>query len=186
MHLTQYEDATVVCTNIPHAIVDQLGFSSFVRAWLQVARGEKPAQFLQLERGALDGPKDISEEELQRKATYRVTTAKERAGILLGFVPELILQPSETRRLLVFPEALIANLREKHQAKIASTHGAKLQVTNGDIVAALLLKVRPMISTRVTITMLMIFQLTHLHRKKPKMIMLTGTVNGKLNGLRYE
>ncbi|KAF4815005.1 hypothetical protein CGCSCA5_v007439 [Colletotrichum siamense] len=39
-------------------------------------------------------------------------------------------------------------------------------VTNGDIVAALLLK------------------LTHLHRKKPKMIMLTGTVNGKLNGLR--
>ncbi|KAF3800072.1 hypothetical protein GCG54_00015450 [Colletotrichum gloeosporioides] len=140
VHLTKYEDATVVCTNIPHAIVDQLGFSSFVRAWLQVARGEKPAQFLQLERGALDGPKDISEKELQRKATYRVTTAKERAGILLGFIPELILQPSETRRLLVFPEDLIANLREKHQAKIALTHGTKLQLTNGDIVAALLLK----------------------------------------------
>ncbi|KAH9229779.1 hypothetical protein K456DRAFT_1919370 [Colletotrichum gloeosporioides 23] len=141
VHLTQYEDATVVCTNIPHAIVDQLGFSSFVRAWLQVAH--------------------ISEEELQRKATYRVTTAKERAGILLGFIPELILQPSETRRILVFPEALIVNLREKHQAKIASTHRANLQVTNGDIVAALLLK------------------LTHLHRKKPKMIMLTGTVNAR-------
>nr|XP_036576257.1 putative LysR family regulatory protein [Colletotrichum truncatum]KAF6782965.1 putative LysR family regulatory protein [Colletotrichum truncatum] len=160
VHLTHYKDGTVVSTNLPHAVVDQMGYGSFIRAWLQVANGVEPAQFIELERGALDGPKDISEKALRRKGTYRVKSLRDRIGIIVGLVAELAKQPDEVRRLMFFPEPLIVKLRKKHQATITSTHGPDHpQLTNGDILVALLLK------------------LGNLHRKKPKMMVLSGAVN---------
>ncbi|KAL0940061.1 putative LysR family regulatory protein [Colletotrichum truncatum] len=167
VHLTHYKDGTVVSTNLPHAVVDQMGYGSFIRAWLQVANGVEPAQFIELERGALDGPKDISEKALRRKGTYRVKSLRDRIGIIVGLVAELAKQPDEVRRLMFFPEPLIVKLRKKHQATITSTHGPDHpQLTNGDILVALLLK------------------LGNLHRKKPKMMVLSGAVNALIDTLK--
>ncbi|KAM5366798.1 hypothetical protein ACJZ2D_010338 [Fusarium nematophilum] len=39
VHVTHYTDATVLSTNIPHAVCDQAGYGSILKAWLQVVRG---------------------------------------------------------------------------------------------------------------------------------------------------
>ncbi|KAF9874269.1 MFS monocarboxylate [Colletotrichum karsti] len=164
VHLTHYEDDTVVSTNLPHAVVDQMGYASFVRAWLQLATGSQPPEFLELKPGALDGARDLSKKQLRQKGTYRLKTRDERIRILLGFIPELIREPAqdESRRLLILPETLITKLRNKHQETIDAKYGPKhARLTNGDVISALLLK------------------LGHLHRKKPKMFTLSAAVNAR-------
>ncbi|TDZ29298.1 Acetyltransferase BOT5 [Colletotrichum spinosum] len=138
VHVTHYTDTDVLGVNLPHAVVDQMGFASFIRAWLTLAAGGKPSEFLQLPPGTLDGPPDVPSKELRRKGTFRLKTRNDRIRILLGFAPELIREPDETRRLAVFPEALITKLRIRYQETINQKHGLKhAKLTNGDVLVAI-------------------------------------------------
>lgn len=161
VHLTKYSNATVVTTNLPHAVSDMMGYASFIRAWLQVAKGETPPRFLELEPDALNGPK-LSEEELRRKGTYRVPTPLGRLAAMASYGPESMSQPDEDRRLAFLPAPMIAKLKERCQREIQEKYGGeKMYLSSADVIAGL------------------VTRLGHLHRKKTKPIFLSGTVNGK-------
>jgi hypothetical protein len=141
VHIIKYTDATVVTLNLPHAVADQMGFASLITAWLQIIKGEKPAEFLQLQPGALDGQKDISKKELRRKGKLRIMNSLEKTRYIMGLLPDLILNPEETRRTLFLPAKLVEELRDRHTQALKSEFGEDtVSLTCGDIVTALLAK----------------------------------------------
>lgn len=151
VHLTRYADATVVSTNLPHAVSDQKGYAALVSAWIDVMRGRSPPPFLDLPAGALMGDPDISVADMKKKdprGVYRITSRKERARTALGFAMEVLARPREVRRTLVFDEGLVSRLRDKFNGEIAEEEGEEkgggggVRVTNGDVITAILLKVR--------------------------------------------
>ncbi|PWI70853.1 hypothetical protein PCL_12221 [Purpureocillium lilacinum] len=142
VHLTRYTNSTVVAMNLPHAVADQMGFGSLIRAWLLVYRGEQPPPFLDLSQGQLDGPKNVSKKEMRTKGKYRLVSRKEKLEINLGLMLHLMPPSKEERRTLFFPTALIERLRDKHQESLKANYGvASPLLTNGDILAGMLVKV---------------------------------------------
>ncbi|KAJ5810600.1 BCL5p [Penicillium pulvis] len=141
VHITKYTDATVDSMNLPHAVSDQMGLASLITAWTQVMKGETPAEFLKLEPGALDGPNNLSKEELRRKRTFRITTKSERIRAVMSFLPDLILHPKEVRRTLFLPVKLVEELRDRHTQDLEKKYGDKaVALTNGDVITSLLAK----------------------------------------------
>jgi len=107
VHLTRYTNSTVVAMNLPHAVADQMGFGSLIKAWLLVYRGEQPPPFLDLSQGQLDGPKNVSSKDMRTKGKYRLVSRKEKLEINLGLMLHLMPPSKEERRTLFFPTALI-------------------------------------------------------------------------------
>lgn len=142
VHITNYTDATVVTTNIPHAVCDQVGYASFMRAWLQVAKGETPPPFLELSHDALDGTKGLPREVLRRKGAFRLTTTQERIRAYACYGPELMTQSEEDRRLMFLSGSLISKLRARHNEALKEKYGSDAPVlSSGDIIAAIATKV---------------------------------------------
>ncbi|KAJ5631782.1 BCL5p [Penicillium longicatenatum] len=162
VHITKYTDATIVSMNLPHAVSDQMGIGSLITAWTQVMKGETPAEFLKLEPGALDGLRNLSEKELRKKRTFRITTKLERARAILSFLPDLILNPKEIRQTLFLPISLIEELRDRHTQDLKNRYGDKAVVlTSGDIVTSLLTK------------------FAYIGRKTSRNVTITTVINGR-------
>jgi hypothetical protein len=141
VHITKYTDATVVSLNLPHAVSDQMGFASLITAWIQVIKGETPAEFLKLEPGALDGLKNPSKQVLREKGKFRIMKKSERIRALLPFLSEFIFHPKEYRRTLFLPVKLVEELRDRHTQTLKRKYGeAVVGITSGDIITALLTK----------------------------------------------
>jgi hypothetical protein len=141
VHITRYADATVVALNLPHAVTDQMGFGSLITAWMQLVKGETPAEFLQLEPGALDGLENPSEKELRKKNTFRIMSKSERARAITSFLPDLMLNQKEVRRLLFLSIDLVEGLRDRHTQALKAKYGEETPaLTSGDIITALLAK----------------------------------------------
>lgn len=159
VHLTKFTDATVVTTNLPHAVADMMGYASFIRAWLQVAKGETPPAFLELDPDALMGPK-ISDEEIGRKGAYRVPGSVSRLSAMMSYGPESMKQPDEDRRLAYLPAPMITKLKDSCQRQIKEKYGGDLRISSADVITGIVAK------------------LGHLHRTKPKNMLLSGSLNG--------
>lgn len=161
-HITSYADATVVALSLPHIVSDGMGFGSLVTAWLQVMDGQTPAPFLNLKPGTLNGPDDISREELRRKKKFRVTSKAETAAALLGFLPDLVKHPQEVRRILFLPSTLVTDLRNRHNNDLKARYGKNTPaLSDGDILIGILAK------------------FAYIGRKSAKMVTLTSAVNGR-------
>ena len=164
VHITSYTDATIVALSLPHAVSDQMGYASIVSAWLQLVDGQKPAPLLELSPGVLDGPglEDLSLKELRQKNRFRLISKTECAVALMTFMPDLLMNPKEIRRILFLPVALVDSLRNRHGGSLQSTYGEREpKITNGDIVTAIL------------------FKLAHLGRKSAKISTLMSAINGR-------
>ncbi|KAJ5532036.1 BCL5p [Penicillium frequentans] len=122
VHRTKYTDATVVSMNLPHAVSDQMGLASLITAWTQL-KGETPAEFLKLEPGEIDGPYNISKEELRRKRTFRTMTKSERIRAVMNLFPDLILNPKEVRQTLFLPIKLVEEPRDRHTQDLEKEYG---------------------------------------------------------------
>jgi Transferase family len=143
VHVTHYsKDATVIAMNLPHAVGDMMGYASLVRAWLQVAAGEEPMPFLELEPNRLDGPQDLPPADLRKKGQYRLMSKKERIQLISGFVPELMAHPKEARHTIFFPFFTIEGLRKRCNESLKAKHGLETPLlSNADILSSLLVKV---------------------------------------------
>lgn len=142
VHVTSYQDATVISLNIPHAVADQKGLASMVQAWLLVAQGLEPPPFIKLEPGALDGPSDLPQSELRKKGYYRVKTKGEHIRTILGLLPDLIKNREEDRRLMFLSASTVERLRDKCNEGVTEKNSSDYPaVTNGDIVTCILAKV---------------------------------------------
>ncbi|KAJ5307586.1 BCL5p [Penicillium atrosanguineum] len=160
VHITRYADATVVALNLPHAVTDQMGFGCLIEAWMQLVKGETPAKFLELEPGTLHGLENLSEKELRRKNTFRIMSKSERVRAILNFMPDLILNSNEVRRLLFLPISLIEGLRDRHTKALKAKYGEEAPaLTSGDIIIALLAK------------------LAYLGRKTSRTVAITSAMN---------
>lgn len=142
VHLTYYIDATIVAVSLPHCVSDQLGLGSVLSSWTDIIKGKEPLPFIDLPEGALEGDKTISKKELRKKYEFRLKTKADRAGVLMGIVPELVIRPKETRCTLYFPIELIAGIRDRWQKEIQEKFGTKAaSITNGDAIAGIIVKV---------------------------------------------
>lgn len=142
VHVTRYQDATVVSLNIPHFVSDQKGIASMMTAWLLVAGGKPPPQFVNLGVHDLDGPADLPSSELRKKGTYRLKSKGEHIRTIIGFMPDIIRNREEERRLLFLSAATVTSLRDKCNKELGAKYGKDgLSLTNGDIVSAVLVKV---------------------------------------------
>ncbi|EHK19584.1 uncharacterized protein TRIVIDRAFT_46710 [Trichoderma virens Gv29-8] len=157
VHLTYYTNATIVTLNLPHCVSDQIGYGSVINSWIDVMKGKEPLPFIELPEDSLDGDKDISIKELHKKYEFRLRTKRERAEVLIGIVPELVVRSKETRCTLFLPVGLVNGLRDKWRIELKGKYGADAaNITNGDVVVGIIAK------------------FANLHRKKPKKQVITG------------
>ncbi|RFU81818.1 hypothetical protein TARUN_409 [Trichoderma arundinaceum] len=160
VHLTYYTDATVITLSLPHSVCDQMGFGSVVNSWIDVMKGKEPLPFIDLPEGALDGDKSISKKELHKKYEYRLKTKAERAEVLMGLVPELIVRSKETRCIFYMPVGIVNGLRDRWREELKGKHGSEaVDISNGDVLVGVLVK------------------FANMHRKKPKKQSITGPAN---------
>ena len=143
VHTTHYTDAAVLALSLPHAVADQMGYASMIRAWLQLVAGQVPVPFLELSPGALDGKKEFPLKELRRRNMFRVTNKAERTVVVTSFIPDLVASSKDARRLLFLPATVIENMRDRYNDDLRTKHGEDtVPLTNGDVICGLLAKVR--------------------------------------------
>ncbi|KAK7215916.1 hypothetical protein V2G26_003919 [Clonostachys chloroleuca] len=160
VHLTFYTDATIVSTSLPHAVADQMGYASIIKAWLQITRGEIPRPFLELSSNTLFSTEGFSAEDLYSQGRYHTWDNSERRKAIFHMIPELILNPKEVRQVLRFSVPGVERLRVQWDEKIKQKYGAdSLPLSNGSVISALIIK------------------LSHYHRKTPKPLTHTYSVN---------
>ncbi|QKD57140.2 uncharacterized protein FOBCDRAFT_140309 [Fusarium oxysporum Fo47] len=160
VHLTHYEDATVVATNLPHLVADQAGYATIIESWINLIRGKSLPPFFKIPQGVLEGANMAQTELCRSKGEYRVQTKWEIIRVQFGFIPEIVKQRQEERRIMLFSGSLVEKLRNDMNEQIAKRNGPDTVVlTSNDILAAILLK------------------LSNLHRKSPKMVTLSGAVD---------
>lgn len=142
VHLTCYTDATIIAVSLPHCVSDQMGLGSVVSSWTDIMRGRDPLPYVDLAEGALEGDRSISKKELRKKYEFRLKTKADRAGVMMGIVPELVLHPKETRCTLYFPVEVVAEIRDRWQREIQARFGTEAaNITNGDAIAGIIVKV---------------------------------------------
>lgn len=157
VHLTYYADATVIAVSLPHCVSDQLGLGSVLSSWTDIIKGKEPLPFIELPESALEGDKTISQKELRRKYEFRLKTKADRAGVLMGIVPELVIRPKETRCTLYFPIEVIAGIRERWQEEIQAQFGTKAaSITNGDAIAGIIVKVYGRVMSSLSLSLMLI------------------------------
>ncbi|KAK5995957.1 Acetyltransferase BOT5-like protein [Cladobotryum mycophilum] len=160
VHLTRYTNATVVGTNLPHCVSDQMGYGSVIRAWIQVMRGKQPAPFLNPAPEEFQAREEFSMKELRKKGTFRLKTKGEKTRTLMGIVPELIKHPKEERKTIFFPVDVVQGLKERWDESLKAEYGVDVpSITNGDVIVGVLTK------------------MANIHRKAPKMNSVTGPAN---------
>ncbi|KAL7808678.1 hypothetical protein V8C26DRAFT_412848 [Trichoderma gracile] len=160
VHLTYYKNATVVATNLPHCVSDQMGYGSVLNAWIDIMKGREPLPFIDIPPDGLDGDKDISTKDLFRKYEYRLRTKRERAEVLMGIVPELVVRSKETRCILFLPVGLVTGLRDRWRRELKGKYGAEASdITNGDVIVGIIAK------------------FANMHRKRTKKQVITGPAN---------
>lgn len=142
VHLTYYTNATVVAINLPHCVSDQIGYGSVIRSWIDIMKGKEPLPFIELPEDGLDGDKDISIKELHKKYEFRLRTKRERAEVLMGIVPELVIRSKETRCILFLPVVVINGLRDRWKKELKGKYGSDaVDITNSDVVVGVVAKV---------------------------------------------
>ncbi|PTB63412.1 hypothetical protein BBK36DRAFT_1126585 [Trichoderma citrinoviride] len=160
VHLTYYKNATIVATNLPHCVSDQMGYGSVLNAWIDIMKGRQPLPFIDIPPDALDGDRDIPTKELFKKYEYRLRTKRERAEVLMGIVPELIVRSKETRCILFLPVGVVSGLRDRWRRELKGKYGGEAaDITNGDVIVAIIAK------------------FANMHRKRTKKQVISGPAN---------
>ncbi|ERT01132.1 uncharacterized protein SPSK_10768 [Sporothrix schenckii 1099-18] len=141
VHLTQYEDATVVALSVPHAVADQLGTSLLVRAWMGVIAGQAPPPLM--EQDPLPQGRAFSSltkaEQRPQKGKMHVYYTGEYPIVLLGFFPDLIFNAEETKRIMFLPMATVKALRARI-TKALNASGGDPGITDNDVITAVMTK----------------------------------------------
>lgn len=142
VHITSYTDATIVALNLPHAVADQMGYGSLIRAWMDLADGREPAPFVEPQTGRFDGQTSISSQELRRKGCFRIMGRLEKLVLMANLISQLAKEPKEEHRTVFIPESVVDELRCRLDKAIKAEYGDVSTITNGDVIASILAKVR--------------------------------------------
>jgi hypothetical protein len=144
IHLSLFTDATAIAISCPHAVADQFGMANIVKAWLGLTRGEAPPSMVGYNEDVLANGKsyaDYPKEKVFRKGRIRVRRHMEYFFVVLGFIPELVVNRKESSHTVFFPLPLVQSLRERHSKMLAEKYGVDPGISNGDILTGILTKV---------------------------------------------
>jgi len=144
VHLSTFADATVITISHPHVLGDQMGLMNIVKAWLGMLEGNPPPPMIGYLEDALPGKKPFDEypsSEVVKKGRMRIKSRLENVGTGLGFIPELVLNPREDKRMLFLPASLVRSLRDRQFKKLAGDNNGLPELTNADIITAIMTKV---------------------------------------------
>jgi hypothetical protein len=144
IHLSKFNDATIVGINCPHVVGDQFGLANIVRAWLGQTRGEAPPPMIGAHEDVLASGKayaDYRKEEVRRKGKIKVRRRFEYPFVIMGFIPELVMHKKEVGYTVFLPLPLLESLRERHGKTIEKTYGSNPGISTGDIITGILCKV---------------------------------------------
>lgn len=144
IHISLFADATVISTSHPHILGDQLGLANIFKAWLGLIEDKAPPPWVGYNEDILPGQKPYNEypkSEMFKKGQLHVRRPLERLIVLLPFIWELATEPKEAHQILFFPAPLVTSLRERHSMASAEKDPHASQLTNGDIVTAIITKV---------------------------------------------
>ncbi|KAK3303685.1 uncharacterized protein B0T15DRAFT_540980 [Chaetomium strumarium] len=162
VHLSLFADATVISTSHPHILGDQLGLANILKAWLGLLEHKAPPPMVGYNEDILPGQKPFAEypkSETFKKGRHRVRGPFERLFILPGYIWEMILEPKEEKATVFFPLPVLQSLRERYTAGLSEKDGASAELTNGDIISAIMTK------------------LVRLYSNKKPTLSLTQTIN---------
>uniref|UniRef100_A0A8H7N137 Uncharacterized protein n=1 Tax=Bionectria ochroleuca TaxID=29856 RepID=A0A8H7N137_BIOOC len=121
---------------------------------------ERHHDFLELKDNTLFSTEGFSAEDLYGKGRYHTWDNSERRKAILHMIPELILYPKEVRQVLRLSVSGVERLRGQWDEKTKQKYGVdSLPLTNGSVISALVIK------------------LGHYHRKTPKPLTHTYSVN---------
>ncbi|KAG5918834.1 hypothetical protein E4U42_006722 [Claviceps africana] len=167
VHVSLFDDATVITIGHPHSLADQMGLANIIKAWMGLIEGKEPPAFVGYEgNDLLPGSdktyKDYPKSEIFRKGQQRIYRTGERPLVLLPLLPDLLLRKEESH-LLFLPLQLVGALRDKWSASLAEEHDDFTRISDGDVIVALLSK------------------LSRIHKKTPRTMALSQAVN--LRGL---
>jgi len=144
VHLSTFADATVITISHPHVLGDQMGLMNIVKVWLGMLEGNPPPPMIGYLEDALPGKKPFDEypsSEVVKKGRMRIKSRLENVGTGLGFIPELVLNPREDKRMLFLPASLVRLLRDRQFKKLAGDNNGLPELTNADIITAIMTKV---------------------------------------------
>lgn len=141
VHLSYFSDATVVGINLPHAVSDQLGFSSIIKAWLGLVSGHVPPPLLELKDEDMDSPNEKQLSQTQIKGHLRLMTRWERVRQMVGLATELVLDLGDPVHILFIPLPVAQALRERCTKDLKLKYGEDVFISEADVVSALLVKV---------------------------------------------
>ncbi|CAK7211029.1 hypothetical protein SCUCBS95973_000991 [Sporothrix curviconia] len=140
-HLTLYDDATVVAISLPHVVGDQLGTASLVRAWMNVLAGKAPQPMM--DEDPLPQGREwsqLSKEEARgRKGRMHVRGTGEYVFVLIGFIPDLVLNKEEQEHVIFLPMPLIKSLRARI-VKQLEANGGDPGISDNDVISAVMCK----------------------------------------------
>jgi hypothetical protein len=141
VHLCYCTDATVVGINLPHAVSDQLGLATIVKAWLGLVDGQEPGPLLSVNEDDVLSANEREMAQRKRIGQLRLMTNLERFRQMWGLLSELALEWRDDVHSVFIPHSLVRKLRDKCSAQAKSKYGYSLTLSNGDVVAAVLMKV---------------------------------------------
>jgi hypothetical protein len=181
VHLSLFNDWTVVALNMSHVLGDQLGMGNILRAWLGLVEGKVPPPMLGANEDILARMKPYSEfspSEVHRIGKHRIKSRLENFLIILGLLPEMIFHRKEVGHTLFFPLPLIQSLRARYTKELTEKHGVAPNLTYGDVITGIMVKVsahRGALSTDNMLTWLDKFG--RILYPKPRMLSIAQTVN---------
>ncbi|KAF9766720.1 hypothetical protein IL306_000834 [Fusarium sp. DS 682] len=160
VHLTHYTDTTVIATNLPHAVSDNSGYATILKAWIDLVCGVEPPPFFEIPDGVLEGANMTRKELRKGKGDFRLQNKREKIQQKMGFIPEVMKQRKEERRTLLLAGTLVEKLQSDMNKQVAERKDTSgIVITKNDVLVAILLK------------------LSNLHRKSPKMVTLSAPVD---------
>ncbi|KAH6669718.1 hypothetical protein F5X68DRAFT_249155, partial [Plectosphaerella plurivora] len=164
VHLTHYTDYTVVGTNLPHAVADQMGYASMIEAWLDLVQNKTPTPFLTMEQNLsmFETSSKFSDEELRTKGQYRLKSLFERIRVIISHAVEVSWEQEEERRMLFLSEESVSRLRGSYRESVRQKYGPESpSLSSSDVITGILTKLR------------------YFNLQKPTFVSLSGTVNAR-------
>ncbi|KAF5606653.1 uncharacterized protein FSUBG_5839 [Fusarium subglutinans] len=142
IHLTKFSDGAALAMSVPHVFADQGGLANIVRAWLTVIEGKLPPEMTGYKDDVLGGEKlsNVDVKQSERIGRMRIRSKKDQALVIGRIALDLLKDKKEESRLVFLPIQVVQSLRDKAKERLDGKHVLTSQISNGDIITAILTK----------------------------------------------
>ncbi|KIH87022.1 hypothetical protein SPBR_04892 [Sporothrix brasiliensis 5110] len=140
IHMTLYEDASVLAMSVPHIVTDQMGLTTLVNAWMGVLAEQTPPPLIDDPLPYKRQFGDLRPVEARRVGKMHVRRWGEMFFMILGFLFELVFSKEEVDHILFMPHSLVKSVRQRFTKELEK-NGNDPGISDNDVITAILTKV---------------------------------------------